>query len=242
MTTPPPITKDIALFLDFDGVLAEIADTPDGAKALEGVPEVLMGLRDRLDGAIAVVSGRMLDDVTARIAPAVIAGSGSHGVERRRPNGEVVPPDDAIRQMARHIRDVLAARFKDVSGIIVEQKDWSSALHYRGAMDQYENCVIAMKEVVANAPGWEVSEGKMVVEARVAGTSKADPVKLFMAEEPFKGRIPVFVGDDITDEDGMRAAAELGGYGIRVGDGETGAKYRLNNPAEVLEYLKTGLS
>ncbi len=235
--TPPKLTPDLALFLDFDGTLVEIAPTPDGVEVPEGLREALVSVRDRLDGALAVVSGRMLDDVGGYLKPLVLPGSGSHGVERRLGDGRIILPDATIEQVAREIGDRLRAQWAERDGVIVEEKRYSAALHYRGAPEVGPDCLISMQEAVARHKGWEVIEGKMVIEGRPEGISKADAVRAFMQEPPFAGRTPVFVGDDRTDEDGMRAAMDLGGFGIKVGEGESVAAYRLSSPRHVKAWL-----
>lgn len=239
--TPPKLTPDLALFLDFDGTLVDIAPTPDGVKVPYGLREALSAVHDRLDGALAVVSGRMLEDVGSYLKPLVLPGSGSHGVERRLGDGRVILPEPDIEQVAREIGDRLRAQWAGRDGVIVEEKHYSAALHYRGAPDLGPDCLRSMQEAIAGHRGWEVIEGKMVIEGRPEGISKADAVRAFMAEPPFAGRMPVFVGDDRTDEDGMRAAIELGGFGIKVGDGDSVAAYRLSSPQQVKAWLDGAL-
>lgn len=238
MSPPPAISGDLALFVDFDGTLVEMASTPDAVHVPDGLCEALAGVSVYLGGALAVVSGRMLADVDRYLAPLVLPGSGSHGIERRRGDGTVVTPDAAVRETAAAIMAGVRARLGDQPGLIYEKKEWSASLHYRGAPERESACIAAMRAVVAEHPGWEVIEGKMVVEGRLGSVSKASAVEEFMRESPFAGRVPIFIGDDVTDEDGMRAAEALGGYGIKVGSGDTVARYRLGGPQDVLEYLR----
>ncbi len=235
--TPPALMPEMALFLDFDGTLVEIAPTPDGVTVPDHLLPALEAARDTLGGALAVVSGRALRDIDHFLTPLTIAGSGSHGVERRRPDGTVLDPDPGIQHAAREISEAVRAAVGAHDGVIVEDKPWSASLHYRGAPELEAQCHAAMRKAVEAHPGWELVAGKMVVEGRKAGISKADAVRAFMAESPFAGRTPVFIGDDRTDEDGMRAAQNLGGIGIKVGAGDSVARYRLAGPADVLRYL-----
>lgn len=238
---PPKLTDNHALFFDFDGVLAEIVPKPDDAWPIEGIREELARLEQALNGAVAVVSGRMLADVSKRIAPLVLAGSGSHGNERRRADGTLEVPSDEVRQQAADIAKAVQIALNGEQGIFVEVKDWSVGTHYRAAPEKGPLGAAALNDAVVGREGWEVTSGKMIFEARPKGVSKADPVNKFMAEPPFAGRVPIFVGDDLTDEDGMKAAEAHGGFGIRVGEGESVARYRLDDPQDVLNYLKNQL-
>lgn len=235
---PPRISNGIALFLDFDGVLVEIAPNPDAVEVDPALRPALRRVYDYLGGAVAIVSGRMISDFDAYLAPLVLPASGSHGIERRWPDGRTEQPGDEIRAAAAAILADNRKILGDRPGLIFEQKDWSASLHFRGAPELAELCMAAMTEAVSRHEGWEVIEGKMVVEGRLAGVSKATAVELFMAEAPYRGRVPVFVGDDVTDEDGMRAAIAYGGYGVKVGAGQSLAKYRLGGPPDVLTYLQ----
>ncbi len=234
---PPRLTSDLALFLDFDGTLVEIAPTPDSVVVPDHLPGILAETADALGGALAIVSGRTLDDVTRYLHPLVAPGSGSHGVERRRADGSIAAPDPEIGRVAAEIIAGVAAKIGTQPGLLFEDKPWSAALHYRGAPALEAECIAVMQRVVAAYPGWEVIIGKMIVEARFAGFSKASAVDAFMQEAPFKGRVPVFIGDDRTDEDGMQAAEKHGGYGIKIGEGSSIARYRLTNPQDVWNYL-----
>jgi trehalose 6-phosphate phosphatase len=215
-----------------------MAPTPDAVRVPEGLAEALARASTFLGGALAVVSGRMLGNVDDYLDPLVLPGSGNHGIERRRADGRVIVPDQSVRETAAAIMNSVRQRLGRHPGLIFEGKVWSASLHYRGAPERAADCIAAMRAAVAQHPGWEVIEGKMVVEGRLASVSKASAVEAFMAEPPFAGRRPVFMGDDATDEDGMRAATALGGYGIKVGDGETVARYRLGRPKDVLVYLE----
>lgn len=234
---PPALTSDLALFLDFDGTLVEIAPSPDAIVVPKGLAGILAETARFLDGALAIVSGRPLDDVTAHLSPLVVPGSGSHGVERRLADGTTAAPDPEISRAAAEINAGVQREIGTRPGLLFEDKPWSAALHYRGAPGLEQAAIAAMRNVVSTYPGWEVIVGKMIVEARFAGFSKASAVNDFMQETPFSGRMPVFIGDDRTDEDGMRAAEALGGYGIKVGAGDSVARYRLNDPQDVWNYL-----
>ena len=215
----------LAIFTDFDGTLVEIAETPDAIEVPDELPVELGHLIRCFDGAVAIISGRSLDDLDHHL-PITIAAAGAHGAERRRADGTRLAADAGLVLATDRIAGRLQALAESHPELIVERKPGAVALHYRRSPDLAEACNSAMQTAVADAEGFEILEGKMVVEARRKGASKADMVRAFMQEPPFLGRVPVFFGDDRTDEDGFRAAQELGGVGVKVGDGETTASVR----------------
>jgi len=235
--TPPTLSRDTALFLDFDGTLVELAPTPDAVIVPDGLRDALTDVSAMLDGALAIISGRQLDDVSGFLAPLTLPMSGSHGMERRRADGSMVDPGAEVRDAAIAIRTEIAERLGDVPGVMIENKHWSPSVHHRAAPDKTDLCRTVVEDVLQSYPDWHASPGKMVVEIRYLETTKGDAVKAFMEETPFAGRTPVFVGDDKSDEDGMRAAAALGGFGIKIGSGDSIARYRLESPADMLKFL-----
>lgn len=221
----PVILPPLALFIDFDGTLVELADKPDAIVVPPDLIEEIQNAAERLEGAVAVITGRALDDLDKYI-PTSIPAAGGHGIERRHADGTrtEASPDttEAAQALARRLQDFA----QDKPGLLVEPKTASVALHYRLAPDQREICIDAMTTAVADVDGFMVLEGKMVVEARPAEASKAAAIRAFMQEPPFQGRVPVFFGDDRTDEEGFAAVREFGGVGVKVGDGETQAQVR----------------
>jgi trehalose 6-phosphate phosphatase len=221
----PVVLPPIALFIDFDGTLVELADKPDAIVVPPDLIEEIQNATERLDGAVAVITGRALEDLDKYI-PSSIPAAGCHGIERRHADGTRTDasPDttEAALALARRLQEFA----QDKPGMLVEPKTASVALHYRLAPDQRDSCISVMKEAVAGTDGFGVIEGKMVVEARLADANKAAAIRAFMQEPPFRGRIPIFFGDDTTDEEGFAAVRELGGVGVKVGDGETEAQVR----------------
>lgn len=236
---PPILNGRYALFLDFDGTLVEIVDHPDAVTLPVGLRETLQKVGERLNGALAIVSGRGLDDVAERLPLVDVSLAGSHGMERRNADGDEDRPGQEVLSVARELADALDSRCGHLPGILVERKAFSVAVHYRGAPHLEGECLGALSGLVEGYDGWEIVRGKMVAEARLSGVSKASAVRAFLRQPPFAGRIPVFVGDDVTDEDGMRAAQEMGGFGVKVGQGESVARYRLADPKDVLNYLRS---
>ncbi len=231
----PPVPDRPALFLDFDGTLVEIAAEPDKIVVADGLPRLFQSLLAQTGGALAVVSGRKVDDIDSFLAIPV-AAAGMHGLERRATPGAALshsPPPDEIAELRARIEgwDGLT------DGVVMEDKGAGLAVHYRAAPHLEATVKDKMKALVADLPALHLIEGKMVVEAKGRGIDKGTSVRAFMAGPPFAGRTPVFIGDDVTDEDGMRAAHDLGGFGIKVGEGPSIARYRLPDVPAVHAYL-----
>lgn len=239
--SPPPldalgINGSLALFLDFDGTLVEIAPTPDGIDVPPNIANRLEDLAGRHGGRVALVSGRSLENLAQHIGEAGLARAGSHGAERKRADGRLLGDEPAAipPEAARAAQAFASAR----EGVDYEAKRHGAAVHYRSA-PALECEVIRFAVETAATHGLVVKRGKCVAELVHRGADKAGAVRAFMGEPPFRGSVPIFVGDDITDEDGFRAASEMGGFGIIVGDRASAfARYRLANPAEVHAWLK----
>jgi len=236
---PPLLSETAALYLDFDGTLADIALHPDQVVVREPLPSLLLALRERLAGAVAVVTGRPLAAVDALLAPAQLAGAGLHGAELRLPGGSTARSahPEGIDALVSRLRE----RFGGDSRLVIEDKGAGAALHFRAAPEREAECIAAMRALAA-APELEVLVGHRVVEVRRRGTSKGGALLQLSAHEPFSGRRPVFVGDDVTDEDGFAAAERLGGYGVKVGGGQTCARHRIGAVREVHEWLSASLA
>lgn len=227
----------IAVFSDFDGTLVEIADTPDAVT----VPDSLRGRLDRtiaaLDHAFAVITGRQIADVDRYLAPLELPVAGAHGAQRRRADGSMVALAPESIATAKAIAEALAPFATAHDGLLLEAKDGAVALHYRQAPDLAAMCRSAIDKAVADHPDFHVTEGKMVYEARPTTVDKGEALRAFMREAPFAGRVPIFIGDDVTDEDAFRVAQELGGLGIKIGEGETAARLRVADIAAAHELL-----
>lgn len=222
---PPAAEPGWAWFLDVDGTLVDIAPTPSSVAVPQALPDLLARLSKACGGAVALVSGRSLDNLRQLVVPYDGPAAGLHGLERRDAAGAVrrqeIPPglDD--------IRARLAGAIGAVPGVLIEDKGAGVALHYRQAPEQAEVARRAAMAAVAAHPGFTLLAGKMVFEIKPEGTDKGGAVRAFMAEAPFAGRRPVFVGDDVTDEYGFQLANEMGGISVLVGPmRETAARYR----------------
>lgn len=223
-----------ALFVDFDGTLVEIADRPDAISVPSDLAARLLALSDRIDGRVALVSGRALGDIESYTGALSIARAGSHGGARLLASG--VPLGDAAGVLPAQV--VAAIRsFAQKHAFALEEKPHGAALHYRAAPDLAQ-LGHDFADELALAHGLQVKRGKFVIELVLPGADKGAAVRAFMAVAPFAGGLPIFIGDDVTDEDGFAAAEQLGGFGIRVGDpAPTRARYRLSDPAAVHAWL-----
>jgi trehalose 6-phosphate phosphatase len=222
------------LFLDFDGTLVGIAQTPEAVYVEPGLTDLLARLAAALDGAVALVSGRPLEQLDRYLAPLRLPAAGVHGAERRRPDGVV--ERRALPALER-VADVALRLAAEHPGLLVERKISAVALHYRGAPHQEAACRAAMQQAVAGDSGLHLMHGKMVIEALPHGVGKGHAVDAFLREPPFAGRRPIFIGDDVTDEAGFEAVQRAGGVAARVGPGQSIATHQLATPAAVRHWL-----
>lgn len=229
----PNAIPQLAIFTDFDGTLVELAETPDDVEVAEGLADRLQRAADELDSAFAVLTGREISDIDRYLAPLHLPVAGAHGTQRRRADGVVESVDPAAVLGAGEIAHALEPLLVANPGLLLEAKEGAVAMHFRQAPELETAVRIAMEEVLHSVPDFALVPGKMVLEARPRGVSKGEALRAFMREQPFLGRTPIFIGDDTTDEDAFIAAQELGGVGIKLGDGTTAARMRIPNVASV---------
>lgn len=227
-----------ALFLDVDGTLLDIAPRPDEVRVAPGLPQLLERVRRGLGGALTLVSGRPIAELDRLFDPLALPAGGQHGLERRTAEGDHlrVAVDRAALD---RIRRALQAFVAETPGTELEDKALSVALHYRQApAREAEARALVQRLIAPYEHAFHVQEGKMVLEIKPRGTHKGTVVETFLGEPPFIGRRPVFVGDDVTDEDGFRAANLFGGLSIQIGHREpTDARYRIGSVAEFHAWL-----
>jgi trehalose 6-phosphate phosphatase len=235
---PPYATaEDASLFLDIDGTLAEFRRLPEEVVPTPRRTKLLRRLSDRLEGRVAMISGRAMSDMDRITERAVVAASGVHGLEHRRADGEVeaAPPHPAIAEA----RSAFEALVQAHPRLFLEDKGLGLVLHYRAAPDLKDIANHAAERLAAET-GLALQRGDMMAEVRTPGRNKGHALTAFMAEPPFIGHIPIYIGDDLTDEHAFEAARELGGYGILVGpERQTAARYRLDDVEAVLSWLET---
>ena len=238
---PPPPRLDWAYFLDVDGTLIDIADTPDAVHVDDALLALIARLQCASGGAVALVSGRALSFLDHRLGALHLPLAGQHGLERRDASGRVwmhaAPP--AARSA---IKAALAPVLARHPGLLLEDKGLTLALHYRLApqLAAYAHRLMARLAAAANA-GLEVQRGRRVAEIKPAGVDKGAAVAAYLAEPPFARRRPVFIGDDLNDEHGFAEVNRLDGISIKVGKGASCARYRLADVAAVRRWLGEAL-
>jgi trehalose 6-phosphate phosphatase len=234
---PEPLIADgAALFLDLDGTLAAIAARPRDVGPLASRNALIRALGERLSGRLAVVSGRTIEEIDRILDGAAPAAAGVHGLERRRGDGSLIRAQPS-RDLP-SVRAALEALAAAWPGVLVEDKGLGVAIHYRGAPQTGPEIVHAAS-VLAAGSGLHLQLGDHVAELRTVGQNKGEALRAFMAEPPFAGARPIFVGDDLTDEDGFTAARALGGFGVLVGAVRpTAASRRLGGVDDVLTWLR----
>ncbi|MBS0448055.1 MAG: trehalose-phosphatase [Proteobacteria bacterium] len=237
--TPPALPSRAALFLDFDGTLVPLAPRPQDVRVPPRVPALLAGLRHLLGGALAVVSGRAIADLDRLLAPYAGATAGLHGAEVRDDAGWLEWNHVAPLPAVAHAAEALVAAHP---GLLLEEKAAGLALHYRARPELGAQCRrwlhAALEGVGPAGASWQLIDGHMVVELKRRDVSKGSALRTLARRPIFSGRLPVYVGDDVTDEDGIAAAQSLGGFGVRVGAGSTLAHHRLADSGAVLAWLE----
>ena len=238
MTThaAPEPSADWCLFLDVDGTLIDFTQSPQDTRSDVRLNRLLQDVQRSLAGRIALVSGRSIGRLDELFAPLRFAAAGLHGAERRSASGRLHRAAIAHADLdpAREALRAFAARHP---GTRFEDKRVALALHYRGA-PRFEASARALVVRLADelGPAFHVQEGNMVLEIKPSGYTKATAIEAFLAEAPFAGRTPVFVGDDLTDRDGFRFVEASGGISVAVGD-RVSAQWRIEDPAAVRDWL-----
>lgn len=226
-----------AVFLDVDGTLVHFADRPDAVQIDAALCELLERIREATGGALALISGRSIDDIDALFSPARFTAAGQHGAERRSADGTMHFHAPLAPRLEAHA-DTLRRLAQAHEGLLLERKGTSLALHYRNAPAAAELAEREVRRIVhALGDDFELQAGKFVLEVKPSGRDKGTAIAEFMAEAPFAGRTPVFVGDDLTDELGFELVNGIGGDSVKVGTGPTRARWRLGNADDVRRWL-----
>jgi trehalose 6-phosphate phosphatase len=234
MLEPELPDRACALFFDFDGTLVDLAPHPGAVQVHQDVPRLLKQLREALDGAVAVVSGRPLSEVDHYLRPLTLCAAGVHGAERRGADGHVRRFVCGGLQDAAALIQALCRRHPDLH---MELKPGAIALHYRQAPELEDECLATMSKALDLADGMALLHGKMVVEMKPRRAGKGLAVRSFMDERPFLKRRPWFFGDDVTDETAFEAIHALGGVAVKIGEGETQATHRLQDPVALRRWM-----
>ena len=235
---PPPLNAGCALFLDIDGTLLDIAATPDSVRVGPRLAALLPAVSTLLSGAVALVTGRAIRDTDRMFGELVLPVAGQHGCERRDAEGtlHLHAPNPATLARLRRLIAEFAARHE---GLSLEDKGSTLALHYRAApqLASHVHQVMRAQVEFAREEGFRLQRGKRLLEVRPEGRDKGTAIRDFMQERPFRGRLPVFVGDDRTDEHGFAVVRSMHGIAVKVGPGPTIANHRLDDVAAVRHWL-----
>lgn len=233
-----PHLSETAILLDIDGTLVDLAPTPREVWVAPGLAKTLNRLLKRTSGALALVSGRSLNDIDLIFAPEQFPAVGGHGAEMRLSTDSEAVASHAP-PMDRELKLRLAAIAKLSPGILLEDKGYSLALHYRLAPHAEKAIYEAVSLIRADLPNApiEVLPGKCVCEIKHSGFNKATGVRELMTHEPFKGRYPIFIGDDVTDEAVFGIMPDLGGLAFSVGRRAQGVAGHFDEPRDVREWL-----
>jgi trehalose 6-phosphate phosphatase len=237
--TPQGSLVGHSLFLDIDGTLLDLAPRPEAVEVPPWLVPRLQQLFDKLDGALAFVSGRTIESIDQLFKPLRLPAVGVHGGEIRAPGGQILAEQRLVDAL-QSVEPMLLEAIARIHGVGLENKHSAIALHYRSVPERGRE-VLKIAELVVGGMGSEfaVLVGKCVVEIRPRHLTKGTAIDQLMQQPPFKGRTPIFAGDDCTDEDAFEVVNRLGGITIHVGDSaSTLAKYRLTNPGQLRAWLQ----
>lgn len=234
-------TSLVALFLDVDGTLLDIRDDPAEVAADHALTGLLRACSDKLNGALALVSGRSVTELDRIFAPAVFPVAGAHGAELRFDGGRTqsMSTGTVPRAALSRLEQFVAAN----EGLLLERKRGGVSLHYRRMPELEDECrklVVALMAEFGN--GFRLIAGKMVFEIAPDAHNKGAAIRSFLEQAPFTGRVPVYVGDDVTDEDAFSEVNSLEGISIRVGgSSESEARFELPDVASVRCWLSDAI-
>jgi trehalose 6-phosphate phosphatase len=237
------LPKQHALFLDFDGTLADIAPHPSAVQVHDGMVRTLHNVYQLFGGALAIVSGRPIAEIDAYLDPLVLPAAGEHGAQWRSSSGDFFELNDqAIAPILEPILQAAKQLAQTHSALLLEEKTAGFALHYRMAPALYNVCWQTLAPMVQHTPALALMRGKYVLEVVPSAVDKGTAIHSFLQTAPFAGRSPIFVGDDVTDEAGFAAVQGLGGHGIKVGAGPSVALHRCPNPAALRAWLEQAVA
>lgn len=241
LARPAPPQAPWCLFLDIDGTLLDIAPTPDAVEVDTALLDLLRRLERASDGAIALITGRPIAAVDVLFDPLLLPVAGVHGFERRNAQGRYFRPGFVGSGLS-YLRTEVTALAQSLHGVLLEDKGCAFALHYRQAPNLEETLRLRLARLVSAAlPAFELLDGDHVVEVKPVEHDKSTAIEAFMQEEPFCGRMPVFIGDDTTDLDGFAAVKRFNGLAIAVGSRIPGER-RLAGPRDVRAWLESLLT
>ena len=225
-----------AFFFDIDGTLAKLQATPEAVIIPESVIQQLSVLCQQVKGALAFVSGRPITQIDQLTAPLQVPAAGVHGAEIRSLAGDIIRVEVDSQQLEA-IEQQLVQKVTAIPGVRIEKKALAFALHYRQAPAAEQPLQTLANTVIKDYPDFTLQAGKCVWEIKPRGCDKGHAIAHLMQTAPFSGRIPVFIGDDITDESGFQFVNQQQGISIKVGEGESVATQRLDDVEQVYQWL-----
>lgn len=230
------VLERCCIFLDIDGTLVDFASMPSAVRIDRALADLLERLSLSLDGALAIVSGRRLEEIDRLFAPRRWPAAGLHGLERRDAAGRTWMPQIGRTELA-NARAMIRAVAAQYPGVLIEDKGVSLAVHYRQVPELEEDLRLMLEQLVRDlGEDFHLQPGACVLELKLRGPSKAEAIRAFLGEPPFAGRVPLFAGDDLTDTEGFAEVERAGGLSISVGDRVAG-RLRLASPAELRSLL-----
>jgi len=236
--TVPRLPADAGFFLDIDGTLLDIAEKPQLVRIDEDLVGLLPTLRDAAGGALALISGRSIAEIDRLFGTSIFCAAGQHGAERRDFAGKTHRhrvPLAGIRKAQRQLGRMVARH----PALVLEDKGMNLALHYRSAPELGAAVYEAVRRLAEElGEDFEMQPGKMVMEIKPSGKDKGTAIAEFLEEAPFRGRFPVFIGDDLTDEFGFELINRVGGCSVKVGEGGSAAHWRLPSADAVRAWLR----
>jgi trehalose 6-phosphate phosphatase len=228
-------TRNYCVFLDFDGTLVEIADRPEDVRVDASTLRFIENLRDATGRALALATGRDIGVIDRLIHPLILPVAGVHGLQRRDAAGRLHSP-----VIDRTVVDAIAAEagaaFRLEPGVVIERKTGAVAIHFRLRPDFEQDCRAFALKILHARPDLHL------IEIRLSGADKGAIVEAFLEERPFKGRTPIFAGDDATDEPAFAAVNARGGLSVKVGAGATLARFRARDSLDLRHWLETELA
>ena len=233
----PVLPADSGFFLDIDGTLLDIAEKPQLVRVDDDLGRLLGRLRDAAGGALALISGRPVAEIDRLFGTSGFCVAGQHGAERRGADGRVHGhrvPLAGLRRAEKRLRQMVERH----PALVLEDKGMNLALHYRSAPELGASVHDAVRRLAEElGEDFELQAGKMVMEIKPSGRDKGTAIAEFLEEIPFRGRPPVFVGDDLTDEFGFELINRAGGCSVKVGEGSSAARWRLPDASAVRAWL-----
>src|SRR5713101_1798749 len=235
--TVPRLPADAGFFLDIDGTLLDIAERPQLVRIDDDLGHLLATIRDASGGALALISGRSVAEID-RLFGRNFCAAGQHGAERRDAAGKMHQhrvPLAGLRKAHKRLKLMAAAH----PALVLEDNEMNLAPHYSEATELAATVHEALRRLVEElGEDFELQSGKMVMEIKPSGKNKGTAIAEFLEEAPFKGRLPVFIGDDLTDEFGFDLINRVGGCSVKVGEGSSAALWRLPSADAVRAWLK----